>query len=189
MAMEGANARFNSMVRYIKFSGADGLVRMMGQLLQQYMPERYFPILNPESASERGAIMRVGPEDIAGEFFYQIKDNTMTNKDIRQQILTNLIGTLAPFQAQAGIPMAPLIKGLLELSPIAGQLNLDEIFSAMPPAPGMMGQENKGLEGMAQGVEGMPGQAAPGTPPMTMAGGNPQIQALSEALGNTGGLF
>jgi hypothetical protein len=188
-AMSGANARFNSMIKYIKWSGFDDMAHQYGQLMQQYIDVKNFPILNPENQVERDKIMSVTPDDIAGEMFYRIKDNTMTNKDVRQQLITNMLGVLAPYsQAMPNMDIAPLLKGLLEVSPIAGELNIDEIFSKMKmQTPDIMGQENRSLEKM--GAEGQPGMAGGGAPANPATGVPPALQAVSEQYGRNGGLF
>jgi hypothetical protein len=182
MAMEGANARFTSMVKYLKYSGFDSMIRQYGQLMQQYIGERHFPIVNPENEKEKDVIMKVRPEDIQGEFLFRIRDNTITNKDIRQQLITNLLGVLAPFAQTLNMNFTPLLKGLLEMSPVAGQLNLDQLFPESQ-TPEAMGTENKTLERMAAEPEGRPGYAAPGTPAVAAAPGmNAEMQTLMESM-------
>ena len=190
MAMEGANARFNSMVKYWKYSGMDSMMRQYGGLMQQYCYERHFPVMYPMGPEEKSRIMQVKGEDIAGEMFYRVKDNTQTNKDVRQQLINNLLATLAPYVQQMGLDPKPILRGILEISPLAGELNLDAILPR-EQMPDIMGQESKALENMG-GVQGMPGQANPGTPPMTGVGRNPEMQALAESMsaaGGQGGLF
>jgi hypothetical protein len=144
----------------------------------------------PMGPDEKSKIMQVKGEDIAGEMFYRVKDNTQTNKDVRQQLINNLLATLAPYVQQMGLDPKPILRGILEISPLAGELNLDAILPR-EQMPDIMGQESKALENMG-GVQGMPGQANPGTPPMTGVGRNPEMQALAESMsaaGGQGGLF
>ena len=192
-AMAGANVRFNGMVKQLKYSGFNKLMRQYGQLCQQYTSEKHFPVLNPQSEEEKNAIMQVLRSDIAGEMHYKILDNTTTNKDIRSTLITNMLGVLAPFAQTLQMDMKPLVKGLLELSPISGELNLDRLFPA-DMTPEVMGQDHKSLERMAQ--QGAPPQpnSMPGYTNVGSATGsgstglNAQTQAISEQAG-VGGLF
>jgi hypothetical protein len=186
MAMSGANARFNAFVKYIKWSGMDDMVRQYGQLMQQYIDVKHFPIVNPTESAEAAKIMQVTQQDICGEMFYRVLDSTQTNKDIRQQLITNLLGVLAPYaQAVPGMTIAPLLQGLLELSPVAGELNIKEIFSKMQAPPAQFNQESRSLEQL--GAEGAPGMTGQGGPALPTAGLNPAIQTMSEQ--QPGGLF
>jgi len=191
-AMDGANARFNSMIKAFKYTGFDSMIRQYGMLIQQYMGNKRFPILNPITEAERDGHMKLNPIDVQGEMLYRIKDNTVTNKDIRQQLVNNLLGVLAPYAPafQGQMNMIPLVKELFKMSPVAEKINVDEIFpeqSSPEPRPSILDQESTALENVGTpGIEGQEGMMPPGQP-MNQPGLAPQMQAISEQMG--GALF
>ena len=183
-ALEGANARFISMIKNFEHSGFTQMVRQMGQMMQQYMSgPRQFKIINPMSREEKDAIMKINPEDIQGEFTYRIRTNTTTNKDIRTQLAINTLGVLAPLAKELNMNITPLVKGIFEMMPIASQMNIDQVFPEQMPE--VMNQEQPGLERMlAEGAGPTEGAGAPGAgQPIPTPGAAPPLQTMSEAAG------
>jgi len=187
-SLEAANARFLHMVNVFTETGYNDQVTKEMSMIQQFMEKsKWVKITGDPNA---GDIYRnITPFDIQGDFMFERHDPTKFNKEMETQLFTQLLTAFAPYfqlmqQVNPGITPVPFLKGILQASPIAKQLPLQDMFpdQTAPEAADVLNNDSASLEQAFSQAPTQPGGAAPGgRPPVSVP------QSESTALGIAAG--